>query len=145
MVGAVRNDMGPFIASAGAARERAATAQSFPIQEDAKLISAPTLKASMPPQSVIDAMARYGKLAEQARAFTGVADNDVSKIWGNIEINGKVVAQIYEGGTVASESKYQLPDPEIQDPAGRAASIIKAYGGKLVLRKDIQDLVLFTG
>ncbi len=145
MVGAVRNDMGSLIASAGVAREKSAAAQSFRIPEDAKLISAPTLKASTPPQSGIDAMARFGKLAEQSRAFTGAADNDVSKIWGNIEINGKVVAQIYEGGTVASESKYQLPDPEIQDPAGRAASMIKAYGGKLVLRKDIHDLVLFTG
>ncbi|MET3726167.1 hypothetical protein [Sphingomonas trueperi] len=145
MVGAVRSDVGSSIASAGAAREKPAATQNFRLPEDAKVTPVSSLKASQPPQSVLDAMAGYGKLAEQARAFTGVADNDVSKIWGNIEINGKVVAQVYEGGTVAFESKYQLPDPDIEGPAGRAASFIEAYGGKLVLRKDIKNLVPFSG
>lgn len=79
------------------------------------------------------------------QTFSGVADNDVSKVWGNIEVNGKVVAQIYKNGIVASDSKYQLPDWSLEGPEARAASILKAYGGKLVLRKDIKNLVQFLG
>ncbi|SFK24147.1 filamentous hemagglutinin family N-terminal domain-containing protein [Sphingomonas sp. NFR04] len=145
MVGSVRNDIGSFIATVGATREKQAATPGFRIPEDAKVIPLSTLKATTPPQSIVDAMATFGKLDEQARAFTGIADNDVSKVWGNIEVDGRVVAQIYQNGIVASETKYQLPDPDIQDPAGRAASIIKAYGGKLVLRKDIKNLVQFLG
>lgn len=145
MVGSVRNDSSSFIASAGPARQKPTAATGFPVTADTKKLEILPHMVTKLPQSVIDEMRRQEKLGEEMRNFTGIADNDVSKIWGNIEVNGRVVAQIYVGGGVASENKYALPDPDIQDPAGRAASILKAYGGKLVLRKDIKNPVQFFG
>lgn len=75
------------------------------------------------------------------------ADNTVAKIWGNIEVGGAVVAQLYQSGTVVAKAGYELPRDswDSSDPAIRAKSMIQAYGGTLVLRDRIEDLELFTG
>jgi hypothetical protein len=77
----------------------------------------------------------------------GTASDDVSKIWGNIEIGGKVVAQIFSSGVISGKTGYELPATarDIGDPAGRARAMIEAYGGKLVTRDQMKNPQLFLG
>lgn len=75
------------------------------------------------------------------------ADNSVAKIWGNVEVGGKVVAQIYNSGLTVTKTGFDMPSTGIEsdDPAARAQALIKAYGGQLVRRDEMMNPTLFFG
>jgi len=120
----------------------------LPIEEPLRVIG--NLKSSLPPGG-------SGELKQrllQASTFDALAmlppeaaDNTAAKIWGNIEVGGQVVAQIYDSGGVTSKSNYQLPQKfwDSSDPIVRARGLIEAYGGKLVMRNQLGDAELFKG
>ncbi|MBB5708987.1 hypothetical protein [Sphingomonas xinjiangensis] len=75
------------------------------------------------------------------------ADNTVSKIWGNVEVGGKVVAQIYDSGLTVTRTGFDLPPSGVasDDPAARAQALIDAYHGHLVRRNEMTNPTLFHG
>ncbi|WP_213980355.1 hypothetical protein [Sphingomonas sp. dw_22] len=76
-----------------------------------------------------------------------VPDNDASRIWGNIEVGGRVIAQIYESGVIATRSGFDLPGGSgaESDPAARARLMVETYGGKLIERSEMDNPTLFNG
>jgi hypothetical protein len=98
------------------------------------------------------ATTRRGLLAATSFAVAAAlpadaGDNGASKIWGNVEVRGKVVAQIYNSGLMVTRSGYDLPAEGMRsdDPAVRAQAMIAAYGGRLVKRDQMADPTLFRG
>ncbi|HEU0066678.1 MAG TPA: hypothetical protein VFQ57_05495 [Sphingomonas sp.] len=75
------------------------------------------------------------------------ADDGIADIWGNIEVQGKVVAQIFKSGGISTSSRYLLPDKAmaVDDPAERARMMIEAYGGNLVRRAEMAKPTLWVG
>ena len=140
------------INAAGGLSSRAYTAKetsmSFPIEAPERIIVG---LASSQRETVSGELKQRLLDASTFEALTMLpareADNMPAKIWGNIEVGGKVVAQIYNSGGVAFNSDYQLPAEYwgSDDPAVRARGMIEAYGGTLVMRSQMQNPELFQG